>query len=447
MNYNRLTSVLIWTQGLFLSANVYAFDLKQAYDYALAGDPAFRAAIKEYEAGLANETIGRAALLPKVNASYYKASNYSKQWGALYSGGPRYSNTYNYPSDYGGAFLNQPLFSLEAIAKWKLGNAQGAAARAQFVFNSQELLIRVLQSYLEVLYAKDQLSYITKERDAFKAQAVLYEQLKKKGEASLTDVLEAIASYQMAEAKSVDAEDALRLNRQKLANTTKASSAEVEQIRPLSGKFKLFKLPHANYESYAQLALENNQELISLGHKIESARQEYKISDAGHYPTLNLVGGISTQNSNTPTSISQTFNQNYVGLQLNVPLLNGGETIGRSTQSFANYEKSQADRDVAIDRILAETRKQFDLVHSTKAKITALEAAVTSSQMLVTATIAQIKKGEKVSVDALLAEKNLYLAQRDLAQVKYAYLLAYVRLAQLSGSLTVDDLTKISRLF
>lgn len=447
MHFKPYRSILAAFTLAFVCSQAEALSLMQAYEYALVNDPSFRSAIKEYEAGLANETIGRAALLPKVNASYYTASNYSKQWGAAYSGGPNYINTSQYPSDYGGAFLNQPLFSLEAIAKWKQGAAQADAARAKFVFNSQELLIRVLQSYLDVLYANDQLSYQRTERDAYKAQVTLYQMLQQKGEGKITDVLEATAAYQLAESKVIDAEDIARLNRQKLADITKVPFSETEKLSRLTYRFKLLKLHHTKYEEWAELALENNQELRSLSHQVESARQQYKQSHAGHYPTVSLVGGISTQHSNTPTSIAQTFNQNYVGVQVNLPILNGGEIIGRSDQSFANFEKSQADKDVANDRVLADTRKQFDLVQSTRAKLVALDAAVASSEALVKATKAGIKNGEKISVDALLADRALYLAKRDLAQAKYTYLLAYLRMGQLAGSLKVEDLYQIAEFF
>lgn len=444
LNKFHLSLILL---GCSHAGFLQAFDLKQAYEAALVNDPTFRVAIKEYEAGLANETIGRSAMLPKINASYYTASNYAKQWGAAYSGGPRYSNTYTYPSDYGGAFLNQPLFSLEAIAKWKQGNAQADAARAQFVFNSQDLLVRVLQSYLDVLYAEDQLNYLIKERDAYKSQASVYKHLQTKGEGKITDVLEATASYQLAESKVIEAEDALKLNRQKLSDITKIPFAETEHLKKLGKRFKVLNLQHSKYEDVAEAALNNNQELLSKNNQIEAARQEYRINHAGYYPTVSLVGGISAQNSNTPTSIAQSFNQNYVGVQVNLPILTGGETIGRSNQSFANFEKSQAERDVAIDRVLAETRKQYDLLKSTPAKLNALEGAEHSSETLVKATYAQIKKGEKISVDALLAERSLYLAKRDLAQAKYSYMIGYMRLGQLTGALNVSDLVRISELF
>ena len=58
-----------------------------------------------------------------------------------------------------------------------------------------------------------------------------------------------------------------------------------------------------------------------------------------------------------------------------------------------------------------------------------------------------IKGGERVNMDALLADRGLANARRDLAQAKYNYLLAYLRLKQQAGNLTSDDLQHVATFF
>ena len=55
--------------------------------------------------------------------------------------------------------------------------------------------------------------------------------------------------------------------------------------------------------------------------------------------------------------------------------------------------------------------------------------------------------GERINVDVLLAEKGLFNTRRDLAQTKYNYLIAYLKLNQLGGSLEVDDFEKVAIYF
>jgi protease secretion system outer membrane protein len=58
-----------------------------------------------------------------------------------------------------------------------------------------------------------------------------------------------------------------------------------------------------------------------------------------------------------------------------------------------------------------------------------------------------IKGGERINMDALLADKGLANAQRDLAQSKYNYLLSYLRLKQQAGNLRSEDLQEVALFF
>lgn len=432
---------------LGLVSQLQAMDLYESYDMALANDPTFRAALKEYEAGLANETIGRSALMPKINASYYTAQNRATQWGSAYSGGPNVSQDFNYNSNYYGAFLNQPLFSLEALAKWKQGSAQADAARTKFVLSSQELLIRVLVAYLTTLNAQDQLEFQEAERNAFLEQAQVNRRMQQKGQATVTDVLEAESAYQQSEAKVVEAQNALEYARRQLIDVTKANELEVKKLARLTDRFRMLKLSPVSFDEWAHKAVEANQELATKSSEVEIARQEYRKNHAGHYPTVSLVGGITSQTSNTVVTIAQSTNQNYIGVQVNLPIFNGGEIAGKSRQTYASYEKTVADRDTTQDKVLTELRKQYDLVQSSSRKIEALTKAVESTELLVKSTKAGIRSGEKINLDALLADKSRYSTRRDLALARYNYLIAYLKLHQLGGTVTVEDYNKIASFF
>ena len=66
---------------------------------------------------------------------------------------------------------------------------------------------------------------------------------------------------------------------------------------------------------------------------------------------------------------------------------------------------------VAQDRIITELRKQYDLMHSGRAKIKALSGARESSEQLVQSMRKSVVSGERVNLDILLAQKVLFLAQ------------------------------------
>lgn len=450
--------MLVTLRNLFLKAlllalaptyfgSAFALNLIESYELALVNDPVYRSATKEYEAGLENNTIGRSSILPKVAGSFNQNTNRATQWGAQYTGGPNIATSWNYPSNYSYVQLTQPIFSLEAFARWQQGIAQANFSQAKFIFSTQELLIRVLQAYTDLLFSIDQLRFQTAERDAFYEQYKAAKKMNQAGESSITDVLESESSYLAADAKVVDAQDNVENMRQKFNALIGGSLDDVSQVSQLSSNFRYLNLPVMRFEDWKNRALEKNSELKASGHNVEAARQDYRKNHAGHYPVVNLIGALTTQMSNTVTSINQTTNQSYVGVQVNLPIFSGGEINGRSSQAYANYEKAQADFDVTKDKIITELRKQYDQVVSGKKKIQALTAAQESATQLVKSMRKSVQAGERINVDILLAEKGLFNTSRDLAQTKYSYLLSYLRLNQLGGTLEVDDFQLVATYF
>jgi protease secretion system outer membrane protein len=427
--------------------SAFAIDLLRTYELALANDPIFRSASLEYEAGLQNKSIGRAALLPKVTGSYNNATNRSTQWGQAYSGGPDVTNSWSYPSDYAALQLIQPLFSLDAIARAKQGTAQANLSKSKFLLSSQDLLIRASQAYVDVLFAHDQLRFQKVERDAFLEQSKVAQRTFERGEGPRTAVLEAQASYQMSEAKVVDAIDFLENANLKLEALIGGDLDRTASLTPMKKNFSTINLAPADFASWKEKAIANNAELKAMQDQIEIANQEYKKLDAGHYPVVNFVAAMTNQTSNTVTSINQTTNQNYLGFQVSLPIYSGGETVSRSAQAYANYEKAKADYLVARDRVITDLRKQYDLVRSGIIKIRALTAANEYSTMLVDSMRKSVASGEKINLDILLAQKGLLLTSRDLAQSQYNYLTAYLRLHQLGGSLEMADFLTITQYF
>jgi protease secretion system outer membrane protein len=429
------------------SPSVLALNLNDCYQMALMHDPTFQSALKDYEAGLQNNTIGRSALLPKLMASYTQAANRATQWGQAYSGGPNTANTWNYPSNYTYLQLTQPLFSLEAFARYRQGSAQADFSEAKYVFSTQDLLIRVLQAYTDLLMAMDELQFKTAERDAFQEQFKVAKNMNRSGEASRVDMLEAESAYQVANAGVLEYTDLIQTNRRKLETVIGMDLGTANKLNRLPEHFHFLRLPLPSFDEWKTRALESNAELKAAQHNVEIAKQEYRKQHAAHYPVVNLVGAVTTQESNTVVSINQTTNQNYLGVQVTLPIFTGGETYGRSSQAYANYEKSKADYNVVKERILTELRTQYDAVVTGKQKIEALSLAESSGSELVRAMRKSVRVGERIFMDVLIAEKGLFNTRRDLAKTKYTYLVSYLKLNQAAGLLSAEQFEQVAIYF
>ena len=75
----------------------------------------------------------------------------------------------------------------------------------------------------------------------------------------------------------------------------------------------------------------------------------------------------------------------------------------------------------------------------------ALEQAVVSAQSALKATEAGFEVGTRTIVDVLVSTQNLYNAKRNLADVRYRYVLSTLRLKQAAGTLTSKDLVAINQ--
>jgi len=432
-----------------LVGNANALDLMNSYEAALANDPTFRAAIKEAEAGRANLEIGRSGLLPQLSANYYSAVNNSHitqpKYGSL--GGPNVITNQAYPSNNSYFQVTQALFNMQAVAQFRQGVAQASLAQARLAYNTQDLLIRVVQAYTDLLYAREQYSYAAAQKEAFKEQLQVNARRLEKGEGTITDTLETRASYEMADAQLIEARDVIENNKRKLEAITGIELKSAIEVKPIYKGFKVQPLSPRAFELWKEMALAANPEILASQHNEEVARQDLQKNVSGNYPTISAVATWGQQNSYYISTINQQAVTSTAGIQAQWALFNGGYTTGMVSQSRANYEKAQAQSDEVRGRVITELRKQYDAVLSSEQKLAALNRAVESAAELTKAMRKSVRGGERINLDVLLADKGLATAQRDLSQAKFNYLLAYARLRQQAGNLTSEDLQLIASYF
>lgn len=431
-----------------LMMDAQALDLMNAYESALASDPTFRAAIKDAEAGRANLEIGRAGLLPQLSANYYSAINNSHvaqpQYGTF---GPTVITNQAYPSNNSYFQITQAIFNMQAVAQYRQGAAQANLAQARLAYNTQDLLIRVVQAYTDLLYSRDQYSYAAAQKEAFKEQLQVNTKRFEKGEGTITDTLETRASYEMADAQVIEARDVIENNKRKLEAITGIELRLASEVKPIFKNFRVQALNPKAFELWKETALASNPEILASQYNEEVARQDMQKNVAGNYPTVSAVATWGQQNSYYISTINQQATTSTAGLQATWALFNGGQTTGLISQSRANAEKAQAQSDEARSRVLTELRKQYDATLSSEQKVAALNRAVESASELTKAMRKSVKGGERINLDVLLADKGLATAQRDLAQSKYNYLLSYLRLKQQAGNLSTEDLQMVASYF
>ena len=407
-----------------------AINLTQAYEAALKNDPAYQAAFQTSEAGKENRILGRSTLMPSVSAAYSASQNRTTV---------EQSNL-TFPRDYisrnSTVQVRQPLFNLDAYARYKQGIAQSNYSAAIFDSQSQEVIIRVSSAYFDALLKETQVALAKVERDALLEQRNQNNVLFKKGEGTRTDVLETQSRLDLAEAQLLEAQDALATARDTLAGII---GGPVDSLDHLRAGFNVSNNDLKPYEDWKNAALARNPDIRAAEQAMEASKQEVLKQKAGHAPRVDAIGTYGKLVSDSLSTLNQEQTVRSIGFQVNIPIYQGGAVNASTRQAVAGREKARADLQAQTDKVLVELRRNYNATVSSVARIEALMKAVESAKLLVTATEQSIKGGVRINLDLLNAQRQLYTAQRDLTQARLNYLLSSLRLRAGSGSLSADD--------
>jgi len=433
--------------GLAFAVPAHALSLQEAYEAALRNDPAYRMRIKEAEGGKEYAIQGRAGLLPNVSASWTASRNIADQTtmrtNALGVQVPEFSNP-RYISRSGVVQLRQPILNLEAFVRYKQGKVQTAQSEQALEAGTDEVAVRVTRAYMDVLFAQDQVALSKVQRDVYAEQRQVNDRLFKNGEGTRTDSLETQARYDLSEAQLIEAEDNLVSLRETLQGVVGMDPGNLDQ---LGDNFRPLELSMKSYEEWEKVALERNNTLATARLSVENSRLEINRYRAGHAPRVDF---IATYNKGDNESLNQygiNSTNRQLGLQVNIPIYSGGSVNSTTRQAAANYGRALADLDLRTNEILVELRKSYSIVQSSSRKVDALIKAVDSAKLLMTATEQSIKGGVRINLDLLNAQQTLFVAQRDLAQARYGYLLGVIRLRAAAGTLDSQVIREIGAYF
>lgn len=444
MKIRLRTKILTKALGLALALPVVdasATSLMQAYDAALQNDSAYRAAFFSNEAGKENRILGRSNLLPSVSANYSNSRSNSD----ITAGGRTREEEYMARS--ASIQVRQPIFNMDGLARYKQGNLQADYSDSIFLSEQQQVALRVVGAYVEVLFKQDQLAVATAERDAYIERMKANDRLFTGGEGTRTDMLETQARLDVAQAAVVEAADNLTATRVTLAAILGTDVQSISELDRLGSGFAKRPVDSMDFDAWKRVAMERNPDLKTRALAVELSQQEINKAKAGHYPRVDLTASYSKSTSDTINTIDQEYKTRSIGFQINIPLYSGGAVNASTRQAVANREKAKAELQTETDKQLLELRKNYDQLVSSVSRIMALEKAAESGKLLVTATEQSIKGGVRINLDLLDAQRQLSVTERDLAQARYTYVLAYLKLRGAAGTLSRDDVQEMSAYF
>ncbi|MBN8759917.1 MAG: channel protein TolC [Thiobacillus sp. 65-69] len=419
--------------ALAFALPAHAANLSDAYRDAQAYDAQYAAARAALEAGREKAEQGRAGLLPQVDLSGNVTRSHVDS--SLPGGDVDYTGN--------GASINavQPLFRKQNWVAFEQAKNQTRIAEMQFKLAEQELILRVAQAYFDVLQSQDNIAFIGAQKAAISEQLASAKRNFEVGTATITDTHEAQARYDLAVAQEIAEQNTLNIRLRALEKLIgKPAGALDALVEPAQ-----LKAETGGIDEWADRAARGNlqTEIQRIAKTI--ADQEVERNRAGHYPTLDAVAGYNVNNNQNLGTLQADMRTASIGLQLNLPIYQGGLVSSRVREAVANQEKARQDLEAAARDAGLSARQAYLNVESGVARVRALEQALVSSRAQLDSTKLGLSVGVRTNLDVLNAEQQVLSARRDLAGARYAYLLAGLSLKAAVGTLNPADLAEIDQ--
>ncbi|ASE43010.1 MULTISPECIES: outer membrane channel protein TolC [Citrobacter] len=437
MQMKKLLPILI---GLSLSGFTtlsQAENLMQVYQQARLSNPELRKSAADRDAAFEKINEARSPLLPQLGLG----ADYT------YSNGYRDANGVNSNATSASLQLTQTLFDM---SKWRALTLQEKAAGIQDVTyqtDQQTLILNTATAYFNVLNAIDVLSYTQAQKDAVYRQLDQTTQRFNVGLVAITDVQNARSQYDTVLANEVTA-------RNNLDNA-------VEQLRQVTGNYYP-ELASLNVDGFktnkpqavnALLKEAENRNLSLLQARLSQdlAREQIRLAQDGHLPTLGLTAstGVSdTSYNGSKTNTSQyddsNMGQNKIGLNFSLPLYQGGMVNSQVKQAQYNFVGASEQLESAHRSVVQTVRSSFNNINASISSINAYKQAVVSAQSSLDAMEAGYSVGTRTIVDVLDATTTLYNAKQQLANARYTYLINQLNVKSALGTLNEQDLVALN---
>ena len=421
-------AILILSIFIGLNVSAKAETLSDIYKIAVKNDPVILAAKANYNADKETLKQGRAVLLPQLAGSANKLE-------------PADPTSTNPDKTTYSASLSQSLFNVPAWFQFKSAKNMDQVAEATFTANQQDLIIRVSETYFNVLRAYENKQTREAELSAISRQLEQTQERFEVGLLPITDVYEIQAIFDEATANNLEASGALDIAFEKLQSLTGQSHNELSGLKD---SFIATSPDPIDVDSWVQFSLANNFTLKASQLTQQAANATATAAKAQHLPKITISTDYRKTEQPEANLNGETSEQTSVNLNLTMPIFSGGLTSSQARQSSYKAKAAEHNYIAAKRNTIQAARSTHQQVITNIARVKARTQAVKSAESALTATQAGYEVGTRNIIDVLLAQRTVFQAKRNIASARYDYILSMMRLKQVAGQLSPEDIFDLS---
>ena len=438
------TLPLIAAMSLAFSGTVRGQSLVDMYDAAKDFDAAFKSAQHQVQAARMRILQSQAKLGMNVNLS--ANVNVNNGGYSVPSGNAYFAGNHSFSNQTSTVLGTQQLYKPGNNIEVTQTELQLQQIEAQLLAAEQDLMVRLSQAYFDVLAAKDNLTFIQAQMKAVAEQLASAKRNFEVGTATITDTREAQASYDLARAQEIAAQNDLLVKKMALEQLVGKPDLSPKSVS-LTAK------PSApqpdRVENWVALSEGQNPSVKQLRTALEIADLEIRKAQAGLKPTVEAQLSYTLNNFSGGT-VASTIDSRYGiatgAVVLNLPLYTGRSLDNRVRETMLLKQKAEADLDATARNVAQSARSAYFGVISGISQVKAFQAAEESSQVALDANKLGYNVGVRININVLDAQSKLYDTKAKLAKARYDVLVGLLKLRQVSGVLNVEDLQNVNSL-
>jgi outer membrane protein len=409
--------------GLQLSAQDKKWTLEECVDYAIQNN----ISIKQSELDLKTSSVDKleaiGGFLPTLNGN----ANYSVNTGASINPVTNQFQNQTFKSFSASANSNIVLFN--GLANWKTLQR----AKLNKIANSyrldkmkDDIALSVANSFLQILFNKEQLKVQLNQNLITKENLKRTQELIDAGSLPAGDIFELQATDATQLQQIINTENALLISKISLCQTLLLEDYINFDISDEIIDLPISTITNETQDAILEKAKESVKDVKIAIANVDVAKKDLALSRSSYLPSLTGFVGYNTRWSESPiyNFVEQLslFDGTAVGLQLNVPILNGFATRGRVQRAKINQERSEFQLKQAELDLERNVYQAYNDVSNAKKAFEAAQKTLEARKQALDFSKARYEVGLLNAFDFSQSTIAFENAQSEMLRTKYDYI-------------------------
>lgn len=423
MSFKRIVFFLVSILTISAQAQEKKWTLQECVDYAIQNNISVKQSELDLETSSVEKLEAIGGFLPTLSGN----ANYSINTGASIN--PVTNQFQNTTFKSFSAQANSGITLFNGLANWKTlqrAKLNKIANTYRLDKMKDDIALSIANSYLQILFNKEQLKVQINQNNITKENLKRTRELIDAGVLPAGDIFDLEATNASQEQQIIASENAVLISKIALCQTMLLDDYVNFDVIEEIVNVPVSEVTNKSQEEILQKSKESVNDLKIALSNVDIAKKDLSISRSSYLPTLSGFVGYNTRwSESTPFNfIDQLtlFDGTAVGLQLNVPILNGFTTRGRVQRAKINQERTEFQLKQAELDLERNVYQAYNDVKNAAKSYEAAQKTLEARQQAYDFAKERYQVGLMNSFDYSQANMTYENAQSEVLRTKYDYI-------------------------